>query len=450
MKDSKVVADARYELGRMLFEYRQRAGLRQKDLAPTTHYGRSTVAMVETGRQAVTRDFWESVDRRVEARGELLRAFDDLEALIGTERPGAASQRAPEGASPTHSRAVGSVEDVIDVVAKESTQLGRLADSTNISEARIDELEEALHRSANDLLAGPLVPVMHEIKWIRDEAFHALEGRQHPRQSRQLYAIAGRSCGLLATIAADRLRRPIAAARHAHAAAIAANLAEEPALIAWIGSIRSSAAFWQGRFKTAAAIAARAREAAPVGLESARLATLEARAWAKIGDARAMKNALNHAAAARSYPGVAVGEGVMAFPISNQIRIAGTAYLWIGDPDRARTTLSESLDRQAAEFNSIWHSATTRMDLATAYLCIESLDAAAATLQPLLTEASNGHYLGGAVRRGAVILEKLRGGRLVKSVQARQLTEEVTSFLSAHKNGWQTTEKQLTATGSRR
>ena len=74
MIDPNEITAARHALGRLLAQYRKAAGLNQRDLAPHTYYGRSTIANVETGRQNVPRDFWERCDRTLNADGRLLAA----------------------------------------------------------------------------------------------------------------------------------------------------------------------------------------------------------------------------------------------------------------------------------------------------------------------------------------------------------------------------------------
>ena len=53
MIDPSEITAARLALGRLLAKYRKAAGLNQYQLAPHTHYGRSTIANVEVGRQNV-------------------------------------------------------------------------------------------------------------------------------------------------------------------------------------------------------------------------------------------------------------------------------------------------------------------------------------------------------------------------------------------------------------
>ena len=57
--DSEEIREARRALGRQLAAYREAAGLIQQELALKIHYGRSTIANVEIGRQRCSRAFWE-------------------------------------------------------------------------------------------------------------------------------------------------------------------------------------------------------------------------------------------------------------------------------------------------------------------------------------------------------------------------------------------------------
>src|SRR5215475_659051 len=86
MIDPSEITTARNALGRLLAKYREAAGLFQHQLAPHTHYCRSTIANVETGRQHVPRAFWERCEQALGADGALLAAADQLEDLIRRQR----------------------------------------------------------------------------------------------------------------------------------------------------------------------------------------------------------------------------------------------------------------------------------------------------------------------------------------------------------------------------
>ncbi len=66
------------DLGLRLRQCRIEADLSQQQVADATKYSRSTVANVETGRQNITRDFWNRADQALAAEGSLVVEFDHL------------------------------------------------------------------------------------------------------------------------------------------------------------------------------------------------------------------------------------------------------------------------------------------------------------------------------------------------------------------------------------
>src|SRR5205823_4575179 len=86
MIDQRAILDARRVLGRQLAAHRQAAGLRQEQLAPLVHYGRSSVANVETGRQKGSPAFWQRCDEVLDAGGVLVAAYEATEAAVQAQR----------------------------------------------------------------------------------------------------------------------------------------------------------------------------------------------------------------------------------------------------------------------------------------------------------------------------------------------------------------------------
>jgi hypothetical protein len=86
MIDPNQITAARQALGRRLATYRKAAGLSQHELAPLVHYGRSTIANVEVGRQNVPREFWVQCDRALAAGGQLLASADQLQTMLRHQR----------------------------------------------------------------------------------------------------------------------------------------------------------------------------------------------------------------------------------------------------------------------------------------------------------------------------------------------------------------------------
>lgn len=82
LPDRQAIAEARRTLGRQLAELRRAAGYSQQEFAPLTHYGRSTIANVEVGRQHAPRTFWQLCDDVLSASGTLSGGYDHLQTII--------------------------------------------------------------------------------------------------------------------------------------------------------------------------------------------------------------------------------------------------------------------------------------------------------------------------------------------------------------------------------
>jgi transcriptional regulator with XRE-family HTH domain len=80
VKDRQAPQEARAALGVELAAYRRAAGYTQAQLARLTEYSRSTIANVETGRQQVSRSFWERADAVLRTGGTLATGHDQVEA----------------------------------------------------------------------------------------------------------------------------------------------------------------------------------------------------------------------------------------------------------------------------------------------------------------------------------------------------------------------------------
>jgi transcriptional regulator with XRE-family HTH domain len=83
--ESQNAALLRHSLGRELAARRQAAGYTQSELAKLTGYARSTVSTVESGRQHVTREFWEYCDQALRTGGALVGAFRQMERAKAAE-----------------------------------------------------------------------------------------------------------------------------------------------------------------------------------------------------------------------------------------------------------------------------------------------------------------------------------------------------------------------------
>jgi transcriptional regulator with XRE-family HTH domain len=93
MIDRQQLREAREALGRMLATRRKARGMIQSEVARAVLTTRSTVGMVERGRQIVDRVFWQQCESVLGAGGELVAAYDayrQLERQFRTEQESAA------------------------------------------------------------------------------------------------------------------------------------------------------------------------------------------------------------------------------------------------------------------------------------------------------------------------------------------------------------------------
>jgi hypothetical protein len=101
MADSLAVIEARQSLGELLAALRRAAGHTQETFAPLTHFGRSTLANVERGRQNVQRGFWVRCDGILGTGGTLVTEYDRIANLRAGHRGSLLTGSLGDGASLT-------------------------------------------------------------------------------------------------------------------------------------------------------------------------------------------------------------------------------------------------------------------------------------------------------------------------------------------------------------
>src|SRR6185437_4294166 len=217
------------------------------------------------------------------------------------------------------------------MAAAESARFGQFAEQSNVGPHTLEQFRADLVRIATTYPNRPVYPLFVELRALRNRAFELLEGRQYPAQSRELYLMAGALCGVLANASFD-LGWLAAAETQARTAFLCAELAGSNGLRAWVRGTQSLVAYWDERPRAAVELAADGWRYVPeTGTARVRLASIEARAHARLRDQRATENVLARAQQARDEvrapddPG-----GVFAFPLAKQSYCAATARLWLG------------------------------------------------------------------------------------------------------------------------
>ena len=277
-------------------------------------------------------------------------------------------------------------EEVIMDAAGQSAEFGEWAEATNIGSTTLEQLDEDVRRLARDYLNNPPLPLMLATLRVRNRVFTLLEGRQHPNQTRHLYLIAGRLCGLLAWMAGD-VGRHAEAETQARTGWLCAELAGADGLRAWIRATQSKVAYWDGRVQESARLADDGLRFAASDTARVLLASLSARAWARLGNADDAHAALARAEEEREHAGRDDVGGLFGFSEAQQSYLAGSTYLFLREPDQALQAANRAVWLyEVGNPTERFYGAETLalIDAATAHLQGNELEGAAEKLQPVL------------------------------------------------------------------
>ena len=187
-------------------------------------------------------------------------------------------------------------ERIISMAARRALRFGAIADASNVGSESLEQLQGEVSRLAVAYLQEPLSEILGDIVSLQDHIFCLLEGRQRPRETRDLYVVGGLASGMLAKAAHD-LRDPQLAMTHARTALLCARNAEHSALLAWVNGIQSLITYWADRPREALQYAQAGQEVPGIsGSVGIWLASLEARAWSAVGNGIASTQAIDRAA----------------------------------------------------------------------------------------------------------------------------------------------------------
>jgi hypothetical protein len=220
------------------------------------------------------------------------------------------------------------VQREVVMAAAESARFGQFAEQSNVGPHTLEQFRADLARIVTTYPNRPVYPIFVELRALRNRAFELLEGRQYPEQSRELYLVTGVLCGVLANASFD-LGWLAAAETQARTAFLCAELAGNNALRSWVRGTQSLVAYWDERPRAAVELAADGWRYVPeTGTARVRLASIEARAHARLRDQRATEKALARAEQARNeVRGPDNPGGMLAFPLAKQRFYAATTRL---------------------------------------------------------------------------------------------------------------------------
>ena len=265
-------------------------------------------------------------------------------------------------------------------------------EAPNVGPETLDQLADDVRRLVVAYLQQPLPTLLGDLVDTQNCAFELLEGRQRPAQTRDLYLVAGITCGLM-TMASRDLGASHDAMTQARTGYACADNAGHDGLRAWIRGLQANITYWSGRWEESVRYAQLGAEAAARSRSTAAvfLASGEARALAALNRLEEAHVALARAADARDR--VQPDEldtlgGLCTFLLPNQLYYAAEALSWGGAPEagHAERFALEALAAYPAalQIGFFRNEATARCAVAVARVAQGEVDGAAEALGPVL------------------------------------------------------------------
>ncbi|MGW1728961.1 XRE family transcriptional regulator [Streptomyces sp. NPDC002306] len=305
----------------------------------------------------------------------------DLRALTSTppKSPPAAVATAPPAATPTG-------PDLVRLAADESATWAQWAEASNCGDIAIEQLMAETRSLADDYLTSDPLLLFNLTRKLRDRTFALLEGHQYPRQSADLYMVAGYLCGLLAWMSSDlgQLREADTQGRTAW---LCAELARHDTLRAWVLSTRSKVAFWDGRLREAIAYARRGVTCHPTGTVAVLLTCQEADAWSRLGVYGEAMDALARADDVRDsvVDSDDIG-GLFSCQPARQENYAAAVHLRVGEPAQALRAADNALSLLTVQpVRAYGTEAQIHISKAAAHLATGESEGALEALAPVLS-----------------------------------------------------------------
>lgn len=282
---------------------------------------------------------------------------------------------------------------LVDMAARRALRFLASAEGNILGPQTLAELHSEVARLAAAYPREPLASLLGDLADTQDFVFRVLEGRRgRPTEVRDLYLLAGVTCGMLAKASHD-IGDSRSALTQTRTAYVCADNADHNGLRAWVLGLQSLISYWAGWAEDARRYAGlgTATAAGVTGTSVAWLAALEARASAALGDAEATRTALSRAEAAREQLVAddldALG-GIMTFPRPRQLYYSVDAMVALPEPppelpERAEDAVAAYQTASPEEW-AFSDEAGARTDLALAWLGRGELDGACEALRPVL------------------------------------------------------------------
>lgn len=378
-------------------------GVGVHELARSSNYSAGYISNLRSGKKVPSRVAAAELDALLHAGGSLLETLR------------------PAGDKP----AVPAALPLVDQLASEAIELGRIAEAGSMGDGTIEQLDDAITRVARDHSVSAPTPLLHRAAAISNRVLELMGEQQRLRHTRGLLLVGAKAQAFLAGVCGD-LGQQATAAAHARTALILAREAGHPGLTAVALSALAKVAFWDGKNRRSAELARHGFEICPPNSTRVLLACQEADVLplpaAQEGIARAAR-AGDEITADDDLPGLySCGPGRRA-------NYAMTFHLRAGQPAKVLTagTLADQVYRGGGQSYGTW--AQVQMSAALAHLANRSIDGAAHRLAPVLAlppDMRLSTFDGKLARTLAVLGRPVWTG----SGEARSLAGEIDAYLA--------------------
>ncbi|MFD0314657.1 helix-turn-helix domain-containing protein [Streptomyces flavalbus] len=420
-------AIAAWDFGRVSRLVRERARLRQDDMAALTGLSQGFLSMLEAGTRRLT-----SLDKVA----RFLRGIETPDALLP---PPFREHREVVSHVPLSHRGpsvtdlqvatgerTGNLHELAAQAASQSLRFTEEVTRSNVSDVELEALESKITHIATDYVHAPLHPLFHDLLSTRDRIFSLLSGQQPPAQTRELYLLAGTCCLLLAH-ASQNLGDQDSAIAQLQTAWTLADHTDHNDLRAWVKGTAALIAEWSTHRFTALEYTQQAIRHAPDGETRIRTAAIKARAAARIGDRNTALTALRELERARDQhtdpDGLTRFGGLLTFPEAKQEYYIGGTYALLGEHELAEHHAAAAIELYAtgpAEQRSYGDESLARIDIVTARIAAGEIEGVGEQLHPILELPVNRRIrqIGDAVQGVARLLEDPRfaGNRVVREL----------------------------------
>lgn len=331
----------RQEFQSNLAEFRRRARLTQEEVAE--RLGSTTESVSRHERGVVTPGPY--------LRQRYCELYGATDAQLGFTVPFPNMIQTPPESS---------AEEVSDILERVRTLTRIGTDELICFELGVDDLVNRYEDS------GPvkLAPLLSN---QRRRLESAIDEYRDPRQRRRLFRVAGQVSGLLAYMAVNRGRYPLARAYCLEATHLG-TFAEDRDLLAWVKGTESFCEYYAGDYRRSVDLAREGLDLAGNGPQRVRLLINgEARALGKLGDASGVNAAVEQAyGALDQLPEVPGVNPCVSFGGYSRARLASnavTAYVDLGRPDEVAAHAALALEEFDSS-DSSWSQSLIRLDLA--------------------------------------------------------------------------------------